>query len=1701
METVSTKYLNLKYRFSAADDDDVKKLAAKYKKFYRHNMIYEAAVGAFASIGRAFTSQELGLVSGEKPYYTAGNMEMLQKIIRPANPLNTYLDVQDKLVETRMESDTITMHLNFGNIEAVGKAEKVVKQYFPDYETPRNFKAATVEEKFTLGTYQVGDRLERLLSVEEISRIVPGFTAPGNIKNNSEAFRFKLPKGYKEANFSKIAYVRLVLRLDKVKISTESDIRVQSGSAEGSLITARYRVAIPLETQLVFKWPKDFARYVTCAESDDKFVPFLFYQYVNWHRIAYAGKRTRGGGLAIQPPARINHLENISDMIATEIRSGRQVKPRINDDNFAIMGTGEPSMMGNVVWIEKGANKVPEYMAQIRSAYNISEKRMDLSKLSIKGTSLFADFYNEKLVYIREAGSDKSSSDISGMQTLDLIGSVALDDITIAKELNRRIDEEKNVFKDFMSIIYKFIGGVYPIKATEIYVLPRILEKYGFDKLDATKGRDIISQVENDIVQSPDMDITWATLGGRKITMRNTGGEDTVEGSDTANRLIRFKRVRAFCNIIKPMCQDLLNNFDQLEVAYSAKVQHWRFIFTLITKYANSDADYQAKLAAAVEKNTAKNFTKEQVLNLEGLNFANLPGIKQVMPHQSETFRDLSEDPKIAFIELTTGGGKTPTGLVNALDLLQKNKIKRPLVGLPGHLVKNWASEIRKFSQGEVNVFIITIQTIRRLMQVYRGETNPAAKPNYSFLKKIIEACPPNTIFLTNFRFFSIDREEIVYGNTIISRFYSAEFLRELGFDYVTIDESQGVKALGSNQTKGASVVASVALYKRLMSGTIINNTLLDLVGQSAVVQPSALGNTSTFISNYGASYSGDDDDQVAGEWRPDAASLIIKDMRPFVKRIIHKRQRIAFMLPEAVEDFHPVEMTPTQQAFYDAMLSRKFEELREKNPKLFAKMLDGNEKDDASLTMGLATHFQAVEAFLNAPDSVPEFMALDGLEERDKISPKLPKIVELLDQHLQGTIDNTGDYDTKPDVFKVIIVGNRRVTSAHIYKHLPERYRKIAVHYTAENKQAYEVFEKNDRIRIMVADGTSITTGLNAQYSSRMIRVETVWAPGDLEQLFARIYRPAFNEKTGKREKVYLDWLMCENSLDVAKVGRIISKLVEKVKYDRQEDLSFVVRDFTPTPEFMNLKIGDQPMHLEIPGLKIKQPITKMLNTLPLIKMNSETLMELKSASQLSEYFATYALINDYEKQEFDEAKKNGLQQLIPIPDSTRTTIAGSRKLAYQPRVPGIDPSAFDPQNKFGYQPISIVDSQIELNALYEDDDVENYVEVNPVSGGELVDTEFGIGVVSAVLQNEVWVTIKGLGQVRVPKATAWLITNPVAQTSIKAALERGQIVRNPPGIKDTGVYDEPLNLDEPVVQTGKVKRLVKIEEPPVKKTLIKKDTETEKSVMDNKAIKTEPVQQPVKKYDVFDDIDEDEENAINIYGLIVDGQISLSANATDRDSDMLVQDYDFKSINRYFAIKVLNPKALNALLDALKSKFTVRQDIIDNFEPYSAMLKAGTLNSSDPTAFTQTMRFLNQNQVKFLKEGFARPFPLVMDGELFVTFDYEKTKSIRQITQTLRKAAIPGTKFMNITDDLHIKFYKNSTEALEDLNEISQNIEVSNMEDVVEFLKSIKKKRLQAPTITEQAVKKTPAAAPKVLVKKAPDKKPVLKTLVKKR
>lgn len=146
----------------------------------------------------------------------------------------------------------------------------------------------------------------------------------------------------------------------------------------------------------------------------------------------------------------------------------------------------------------------------------------------------------------------------------------------------------------------------------------------------------------------------------------------------------------------------------------------------------------------------------------------------------------------------------------------------------------------------------------------------------------------------------------------------------------------------------------------------------------------------------------------------------------------------------------------------------------------------------------------------------------------------------------------------------KVIIFTRYTRSVDAIFDALPAKYKSSAVKFHGQVKGKWENLEafKNDPdIQIIVANEQAISEGHNLQMASRIIRVETPWSPGEYEQSTARIFRPdpsaaqVENGKPGdmKREVIYIDWLMCKGTLEVAKVARLMWKTVEKTKFDEK--------------------------------------------------------------------------------------------------------------------------------------------------------------------------------------------------------------------------------------------------------------------------------------------------------------------------------------------------------------------------------------------------------------------------------------------------------------------------------------------------------------------------------------------------------------------
>ena len=441
----------------------------------------------------------------------------------------------------------------------------------------------------------------------------------------------------------------------------------------------------------------------------------------------------------------------------------------------------------------------------------------------------------------------------------------------------------------------------------------------------------------------------------------------------------------------------------------------------------------------------------------------------------------------------------------------------------------------------------------------------------------------------------------------------------------------------------------------------------------------------------------------------------------------------------------------------------------------------------------------------------------------------------------------------------------------------------------------------------------------------------------------------------------------MVNKTMDVAKIARIISKNVEKMKYDRQEDPYFVARPYTPSA-FIRETYSDALPMVRSPNLTVE----KMFTNLPLIKMNTETFQKVNDSSQLGAYFASYALILDFNNQQYEREKRDGLHELIEITPDMRATLPGSKKIDFMPRIPNVDPQYFDLNNEYGFKPISRLQMEINLQKIDADDneddaddeDTANYEDVNPVSEGELVDTEFGIGPVVKILKNSVWVDIKGFRKVQVLKACAWLITNDDKVAEIKRDLARGKtFIRRLPGV-DMGaapvvepeIPDNEALVEPPVVPAPKVP-----ERPGA-----------------------DLVAPPPPAVDEFDQEEQDDEapvtdGQIDLFAHVIDGEVALTAEIVDEKTSLaLIADFGFEHFASYYAVQVKNANALEKVLAVLQKKFTIDPALLQSFEPYKTLLKnPATIDTATAANFRGVVQFFKRNMHRRLAKGQLRAVP----------------------------------------------------------------------------------------------------------------------------
>lgn len=576
-----------------------------------------------------------------------------------------------------------------------------------------------------------------------------------------------------------------------------------------------------------------------------------------------------------------------------------------------------------------------------------------------------------------------------------------------------------------------------------------------------------------------------------------------------------------------------------------------------------------------------------------------------------------------------------------------------------------------------------------------------------------------------------------------------------------------------SQRTRACITLIADIPKKRLASGTMAHDSPSDLALQIGMLDPTLFGSREAFNSRYGEIVKGD---RVIS-WKPGAQTAIMQVIQSRVVVAKAMRKEWAALLPEAEEKFLGVELTELQQQVYQSILEEALAKMREdaKGSKALQKFFEDaaaskssdtddeaeSEAQDTSLEALLKFYLARLEQYLTAPAA--DELGNKLLKGDDRRSPKVNKIIERCYEHLNNNYPG-----------KILIFTNYIESAETIYDAFPPDLKKKALLYVAADKEAAgSQMERDDNMRIMVGVENSMNTGLNLQMFSRLIRVETIWNPGTLEQGNSRINRPEL-KKAETRTKIYFDWIMANHTMDITKISRLISKIIAVAKFENSENLEYET----------------------IPDVQI-------------IPMNSESIQSMNDwQANLQEYAEAYKGYKQVQHNDYAEykAKQTDIKwdangNLVMEPLAVAPTPKDAQLLPDTPYTPGLE--LFE-AGKFGLvrtdeylRQDTVDEGEQEADDEGEDDEGEGKEDAANTAKkrfkeacqnllGKTAHTEFGEGIIKSVGARGKYLNVlfPSGHLVRCKFAASFVVTKPVKDLTAKLKAAVGLPLGKPVGM-----------------------------------------------------------------------------------------------------------------------------------------------------------------------------------------------------------------------------------------------------------------------------------------------------------------------------
>lgn len=224
------------------------------------------------------------------------------------------------------------------------------------------------------------------------------------------------------------------------------------------------------------------------------------------------------------------------------------------------------------------------------------------------------------------------------------------------------------------------------------------------------------------------------------------------------------------------------------------------------------------------------------------------------------------------------GLGKTLQTLAFLKTVVERRSEGVPsLIVCPTSLVFNWVAEAEKFTP---ELKVMALQGARR--------------------QELFEKIPEADLVVTSYALIRRDLEQY----------------RGIEFDTIVLDEAQHIK---NRQTQNAQAVKAIRSRNRfVLTGTPIENSVLDLWSIFDFLMPGYLGSATDFKERYEV--------PIARENDANAKARLARRIRPFLLRRL--KTEVAKDLPEKLEQVSFCELTAEQQEVYQQLLESSRNEI-----------------------------------------------------------------------------------------------------------------------------------------------------------------------------------------------------------------------------------------------------------------------------------------------------------------------------------------------------------------------------------------------------------------------------------------------------------------------------------------------------------------------------------------------------------------------------------------------------------------------------------------------------------------------------------------------------------------------------------------------------------------------------------------------------